>query len=391
MIGIQMEPVDTLFFRDGTPFSAGSASQEDVGGLFPPHPASVAGALRAALARLNGWTGNGRWPQQLNETLGDGPNDLGKISLTGPFLLRDGQPLFPAPLHLLGSREAGVWRPRTMLRPGSPVACDLGEVLRLPEMPPDDGGVEVAELKAGDGWWLTRPGLEAVLRGQIPGPAEVVPSTRSVTNAQGEILDRGLWREERRIGLERDRSTRTAQEGMLYSTRHVRLLPGVALGVRVSGLPEAWTLPFGQMIALGGESRLAECREWHDDSTIDMPLAAIEASRRMVVVALSPLDLEDAVYLGRQPLIALGNARVISACLSRPQRIGGWESLTRRPLPLRSVLPAGSVLFCELPEPERLRAAVATSGELPRIGERQRCGFGMVALGIWSDKSEVTS
>jgi CRISPR-associated protein Cmr3 len=145
------------------------------------------------------------------------------------------------------------------------------------------------------------------------------------------------------------------------------------------------------MIALGGESRLAECREWHDDSTIDMPLAAIEASRRMVVVALSPLDLEDAVYLGRQPLIALGNARVISACLSRPQRIGGWESLTRRPLPLRSVLPAGSVLFCELPEPERLRAAVATSGELPRIGERQRCGFGMVALGIWSDKSEVTS
>ena len=377
MIGIQMEPVDTLFFRDGTPFSAGSASQEDVGGLFPPHPASVAGALRAALARLNGWTGSGRWPQQLNETLGDGPDNLGKIALAGPFLLRDGQPLFSAPRHLLGSSEAGAWRPRTMLRPGTPVASDLGDDIVLPEMPPHDGGVEVSDLKAGDGWWLTRPGLEAVLRGDIPPSTEVVSS-------------RDLWREERRIGLERNDATRTAQEGMLYSTRHVRPLQGVALGVRISGLPEAWTLPFGQVVALGGESRLAECREWKGDLAIDMPLAAIEASRRLVVVALSPLDLEEAIYRGSQPLTALGKARVISACLSRPQRIGGWDSLTRRPLPLRSVLPAGSVLFCELAQPEVLRAAVVASGGLPRIGERQRWGFGMVALGTWSDEPEVT-
>lgn len=378
MIGIQLEPVDTLFFRDGTPFSAGSASQEDVGGLFPPHPASVAGALRAALARLNGWTGTGRWPQQLSETLGDGPDDLGKISLNGPVLLRDGQPLFPAPRHLLGASEGGAWRPRIILRPGTPVACDLGDAIVLPAMPPHDGGLEVADLKAGDGWWLTRQGVEAVIRGEIPPSTEVVPS-------------RDLWREERRIGLERNDATRTAQEGMLYSTRHVRPLQGVALGVRISGIPEAWAVPFGQVVALGGESRLAECREWQGELAIDMPLTAIEAARRLLVVALTPLDLDEAVYLGREPLTALGNARVISACLSRPQRIGGWDSLTRRPLPLRSVLPAGSVLFCELPESERLRPALAPSGGLPRIGERQRWGFGMVALGIWSDESEVTS
>lgn len=378
MIGIQMEPVDTLFFRDGTPFSAGSASQEDVGGLFPPHPASVVGALRAALACLNGWTGNGRWPQQLHKTLGDGPDDLGKISLTGPFLLRDGEPLFPAPRHVLGAIESAVWRPRTILRPGMPVACDLGDAVALPERPPLGGGLEVADLKVGDGWWLTRPGLEAVLRGEIPPSTEVVPS-------------KGLWREERRIGLERNDATRTAQQGMLYSTRHIRPLRGIALGVRISGLPEGWTLPFGQVVALGGESRLAECREWQADLAVDMPLAAIEAGRRLVVVALSPLDLEEAVYLGREPLTALGNARVISACLSRPQRIGGWDSLTRSPLPLRSALPAGSVLFCELPEPAGLRAALATSGGLPRIGGRQRWGFGMVGLGTWSGESEVTS
>lgn len=377
MISIQMEPVDTLFFRDGTPFSAGSASQEDVGGLFPPHPASVAGALRAALARLNGWTGNGPWPQQLNRTLGDGPDDLGKLSFTGPFLLRGSEPLFPCPRHVLGSREGKAWRPRVLLRPGTPVVCDLGDKVLLPEVPPKEGDAEAADLNVGEGWWLTRSGLEAVLRGDIPPPTEVVPS--------GD-----LWREERRIGLERNDATRTAQEGMLYSTRHVRPLPGVALGVRVAGLPATWSLPFGHVVALGGESRLAECREWQGDVAIEMPLAAIEASRRMTLIALTPIDLDEAINLAGEPLLtALGDARVISACLSRPQRIGGWDSLTRRPLPLRSVLPAGSVLFCELAETQRLRAAIANG--LPRIGERQEWGYGVVALGTWSDELEVIS
>ena len=99
---LQLEPLDTLFFRDGTPFAAESSGPAEVGGLFPPHPASITGALRAALARSNGWTGAGGWSDELTEAFGSGPNDLGLLSFTGPFLLRNGEPLFPAPLHLQG-------------------------------------------------------------------------------------------------------------------------------------------------------------------------------------------------------------------------------------------------------------------------------------------------
>jgi CRISPR-associated protein Cmr3 len=377
MIGIRMEPVDTLFFRDGTPFSSGSASQVDVGGVFPPHPASMVGSIRAALARLKGWTGSGRWPQELDETIGDA-DDLGKISLAGPFLLRGDQPLFPVPRHLLGSSEGGAWRPRVFLRPGAPVICDLGDAFRLPSLPQRSSSAEIADLKTGDGWWLTRAGLEAVLRDEIPQPAEVVSG-------------KDLWSEERRIGLERDKGTRASLAGMLYSTRHVRLRRGIALGIRISGLPETWPVPFGQLVTLGGEGRLIECSEWRGDPVIGMPLEAIGCRRKMVIVALSPLDLETAVYLGSKALPGLGNARIVSACLGRQQRIGGWDSLTRRPLPLRSVLAAGSVLFCELSEPENLSAVVATHDGVPRIGERQLWGFGMVALGTWSEESGVTS
>ena len=49
MIGVELQPVDTWFFRDGTPFTMGKAPQENVGSVFPPHPATVVGAIRAAL------------------------------------------------------------------------------------------------------------------------------------------------------------------------------------------------------------------------------------------------------------------------------------------------------------------------------------------------------
>ena len=67
-------------------------------------------------------------------------------------------------------------------------------------------------------------------------------------------------------------------------------------------------------------------------------------SGRAALIALSPLDLADGVCIGKEPLEELGGAVVVSACVARPLRVGGWDSLARRPLPLRSVLPRIAVL-----------------------------------------------
>jgi CRISPR-associated protein Cmr3 len=374
MMRLQLAPLDTLFFRDGTPFSADSSGPGDVGGLFPPHPASITGALRAALARCNGWSGSGRWSAELNQALGPGPEDLGLLSFTGPLVLRRGEPLFPLPLHLLGAIEGGGWRPRALLQPGAPVACDLGADSRLPELPASIEGKERAELKSGEGWWLTRPGLEAVLQGRLPGAEMLVASNE-------------LWREEPRVGIARDNSTRTALNGMLYTTRHVRLASDVSLGVEIAGLDSSWTTPSGDLLPLGGESRLVECRPWEQALSLKIPSPVKPASGRLLLVALTPLALEADQALGRRPLADFANARVVSACLGRPQRIGGWDSLARSPLPLQSYLPAGSVLFCELPNPAALADLTGGIG-FGRLGARQRWGYGLVALGTWSDPSE---
>ncbi len=378
MIAVRLEPVDTWFFRAGTPFTAGSAPQEDVRSLFPPHPPTVAGALRSALAQSRGWSGRGRWSREIAGILGDGPENLAMLSLDGPFLLRNEEPLFRAPRHLLGIDGPAGWKPAAFLRPGTPVACDLGDAVRLPETPAASAGNsdDQARRKIGDDQWLTLAGVNAVLRAELPAASDVVSSGT-------------LWSDEPRIGLARDAETRTAQEGHLYSTRHVRLQRGVSLGVRIAGLPADWRPPFGRTVSFGGEGRMAECREWEAEASLDTRLPATADSGRVALIALSPLDLADGVCAGGEPLEELGGAVVVSACLARPLRIGGWDSLARRPLPLRSVLPPASVLFCESAAPHRLRDIMTTGDGLLRVGARRPLGFGLAALGAWPRDQEV--
>ena len=363
-----MDPVDTWFFRDATPFLAGSATQSNVASLFPPYPGTVVGALRAALAMTQGWSGRGRWPEEICRVLGDGPEDLGHLSFDMPFLLRDGSPLYRVPRHLLGLNGPGGWTPGSFLRPGLPVTCDLGSAVRLPEASSADSHFE--DFKAGDHHWITPAGMNSVLRGELPSQDEV-------------MADGLLWSTEFRIGLERDRNTRSAVEGMLYNVQHVRPGRGISVGARIFGLPEGWAPPFGELISLGGEGRLAECREWNAELSLDSPLDSIIDAGRVAVIALSPLDLEEDICSGGRPLDDSGQLRVVSACLDRPQRIGGWDSLNRRPLALRSVLPAGSVLFCEVREAAEFERTVSAGNGVLRLGARQQWGFGLATLGVW--------
>ncbi len=376
MIGVRLDPQDTLFFRDGTPFSAGNSPQQDVAGRFPPHPPTVVGALRAALARRNDWKTGVRWPKCLNKVLGNGPDDLGSLIFEGPYVLRDGTPLFAAPRHVLGQLDNDRWVPRVLLRPGRAVQCDLGDAVRLPEAPSASTGIE--HCRTGSGWWLKPAAMGSVLKGQLPCANDLV-------------ANRDLWRDELRVGLERNPIRRTAEDGKLYSSRHVRLKCRVSLGMRIGGIPSHWKLPLGHLVPLGGESRLALWEPWDMPTEFAVPKAKIENSGHAVVVALSPLDLDEDTVNGRRALEIPGGVRVISACLGRPERIGGWDSLARGPLPLRSVLPSGSVLFCRASKPRRLIGAIRAGDGILRLGKRQAWGFGVATVGAWPDQLETNS
>lgn len=367
-----LTPQDAWFFRDGRPYNHGESNQADVESLFPPPVRTLTGAVRAALARANGWDGKLRgWPQAVTAAFGDGPNNLGKLRFTAPFLIRrpdanQGEALWPLPLHLLGKAEPGKWTPKTFLQPADESSETDQSTLRLLEFPlPAE---ERDDLKPAGSSWITLAGLNNILAGRLP-PADTI------------LKPRDLWRTESRVGLKRDQATLTIGEGDLYSPAYVRLCNGVSLGIGFSGLPaDMHSLP--GLFPLGGESRLAQCEAWPGVPLPSVPDAAAFRPRangmiQFILLLLTPGRLDATCP-------PLEGVELVSACIGKPLFLGGWDSLKREPLPLEPFLPAGSVWFCQVPATQLPEILARHGGWL---GGHSAHSFGQIAIGRWPQTS----
>jgi CRISPR-associated protein Cmr3 len=137
-------------------------------------------------------------------------------------------------------------------------------------------------------------------------------------------------------------------------------------------------------LPLGGENRLADCRTGSDLVLPDFVTEPNAVSPQVTATLLTPMlppDSVDGKVTMPQPnkqFFDWPGTTVISACVGKPQALGGWDSIRKEPLPLRPVLPAGSTWFLKTDNPQAL-AAYAARG----IGLKAAYGFGQVALGIW--------
>lgn len=356
-------PFDTLFFRDGRPFNQGETSLFGVPSQFPPAPPTIVGALRAALARGQGWA-YGPWGANLTAVLGDGQN-LADLTFAGPYLLRDEALLLPAPAHLLGQPDKsgqGKWQGLTRLRPGPERDCDLGARVRLPiAQQPAEG------LKDLSGCWLTWAGMATVLAGGVPSPQQIIESSQ-------------LWRQEQRTGIGRNPATKTANDGELYTCSHVRPVDeSIKLALRIKGLPEGWEPD--AVTPLGGENRMAWVDLYPKEVSLPpCPKVPVHYGKvRYTVTLVTPADIETWPGPG-EPLHNLPGA-VVCACQQRAQRIGGWDTEKRGPLPLTPLVPVGSTWFMEADGDEAVAILAQLHGS--HIGNRTEWGFGQIVIGIW--------
>ena len=234
---LHLHPEDVLFFRDGRPSAIGT--DHELKSLFPPYPSTLYGALRTwrlleAGVRLDGLD-KARWaelPEDLVGEIGEW-DEFGSLALRGPWLVKDGRPLVPAPADLgvtvevVKGPEGEEVRAKRVVRylpaelPGGWSHGLLPLVAREDEEDPDRKTAPAA------GWWLTAEGLAAWRRGETPAPEDLIPTS-------------DLWVEEPRTGVGLQPGQRTSQDTLLYTFAFVRLLPGVALGLEVVGmaLPE---------------------------------------------------------------------------------------------------------------------------------------------------------
>jgi len=186
--------------------------------------------------------------------------------------------------------------------------------------------------------------------------------------------------------LKRNETTLQAEEGALYSPAFIRVAKNVALGAGVGGVPSNFFSTLPATFPFGGEGRLALWEDMSNDTdTALLPKAPAQntfssdanGNIEFAIIALTPL----AAPTNLAETIGHG-AEVVSACVGKPVKIGGWNSLKNAPLPLEPFHPAGSVWFC--------RTGSAVFKEVLKkhgtwLGERRHTahGLGQILVARW--------
>ncbi|MCI0721120.1 MAG: type III-B CRISPR module-associated protein Cmr3 [Acidobacteria bacterium] len=392
------EALDRLFFRDGRPMNIGEMTW--VESQFPPTGRTLQGAVRTAVLQSLGvdfesfrqatarYCDNNGEEHDLTRIMGC-PSCLGELKLTGPFLTRNGELLFPAPLDLVKTESGGF--EVLCVKEAEPIECDLGRVV-FPRA--RETGVKTQESK-----YLTTSAMQGYLAGNLN--AIRPPKDRHDTAATlwpllaGIREDAALANREPKMGLERNDGTRTAEEGMLYSIAFVRPRMGVALALVVEGIEEGMQPTSNWLQPLGGEGKLAGLTVSNQPPRWPDFLPELQAKNGVVrfkLVLSTP-----ALFDGRgerwlpggfteTPKNGLSvwsgvlngvDCEIISACVGKPQKIGGWDIANNRPRDLTCYVPSGSVYFCraEADQIEKLHGG--------KIGLDTEYGFGHVLVGTW--------
>lgn len=347
VIGLRLDALDPLLFRDGRPFDAAARVS---GGL--PNPQTLAGALRTAMLAALGFDFGkfvaARKGGDISAALaaGGAPEWWMDVRVRGPWPAvgttgSTVEPLFEKPATLYRSK-AKAWDRAEPLNPNA-LPGWTGLLLPLWKRSEPDPKAE--------GGWLTLRALKQFL-GRQTVPAE-------------EIIGRNiLFGDDDRIGIEIEKHALTSAEGMLYAVRFLSLDPklrryrdgrrqhyparfdgGAACFYAEVMLPaeadKTDFFPAGTRtpVPLGGEgkyvaaARVTPC-DWPDPTP---PVG------KAIWYLTSPAFLR-----GSPPLPTTGGT-VLAAASGPGIAVSGWDVARNGPRPTRFAVPAGAVYFVDDP------------------------------------------
>ncbi|MGC8726322.1 MAG: type III-B CRISPR module-associated Cmr3 family protein, partial [Thermoplasmata archaeon] len=201
MVYFKINPLDTMFFRDGISYNMGE-TQTNVESMFPPSPSTVVGAIRARIAMNLGWSGKGEWNQDISEVIGSG-NHIGKLIFDGPFVGYKNEMIFPIPMNVLGSKKEENKYEINVIMPGKEILSDMGEI-KYPAMVANTG-VKVIENS-----YITASTLQKLLEGTNNHHIDTIHFDE-------------VFKKEPSVGIKRDEVKLTVKEGNLFSRIFVRM------------------------------------------------------------------------------------------------------------------------------------------------------------------------
>lgn len=332
---VTISPIDVCLFRGNRLFGATSEHNETA---MPPWPSVFSGAIRSRILADRGID----WTQFLKGTLKDakvlktvGTADApGPLRLTWLALFSGGQAWFPLPadLTVFSDQDEGVIAleplPRTAI-------AHFEAAFPLASIPVLRRQATSKPLFR----WVNGAGLASHLKGQpVKAKHLIVPSK--------------LWDTVDMLGIALAGDSRTADEGRIYTSEAVALLPGVSFIAGFDGHGDL--LPVDGLVRLGGDGKSASIHpvtNEFDFSTLSVPIT----SEKFRVILSTPgvfpdgwmppcVEIEQGDFLLRAKDFT---ARLVSAAVPSYQTISGWDVARQEPKSSMRMAPIGSVYWFE--------------------------------------------
>lgn len=351
---IDIRPFDTLFFRDGKPFSQGEEVWAN--GLFPPPPSVLYGALRTAYFS--------RYLSDLPQA-GTAQDPSAELSIQSMFLHKAGKAYVPCPYDVVarkGSEDIGMLE----MHDFSGVASSLP----LPNALCPPAGFAPAIPLGGKYYIPLEEFLRYLQHANLP---------EQVCKMENFVV------REPKIGLTRSIQTGSAEEGKLYRVELFRPKSDVGILLDWSATNGAkFTLPSEGFFNMGGEAKSV----WYTSSSkqVEVALPTLEGNLFKVVLCTPALFERGWLPTGIDPYTLRGQWRghsveVLAAALDRPTHLGGFDMKLNRPKAMRRAVPAGAVYYLKT-ESEDLSAVLqAFHGQCLSEFDLDRQGFGLAYVG----------
>ncbi len=345
---IEIRPLDTVFFRDGKPFSMGEDTWADC--IFPPLPSTIYGAMRSAYIAKRGDL-KSFYGSEMEEQIGT-PGKNGNFRIKGIYLKRGCDLLFPMPLDLVKDKDLKGEK-------------DKNKVFKMNL----DAANTAGEL------FFTNIGLPAFLfpeNIEHAGASEkTFISNSSFTcylNSSGGIFSstpqEEITKVEPKVGIKRANNTHTAEEGHLYRVGMNRLvhinpdktIDEVSFLIDYVGLDD---FPERCILKIGGEGKSAMGERVNDFKIPELSPTIkdrINEDRRFKLYFATPAIFKngwlpdginrDTLHWGKDGL----KLQLLSAAVGKPVSLGGWDMDKNQPKSMRKAIPAGSVYYFEILE-----------------------------------------
>lgn len=349
---ITLKPVDSFYFKNHALTTAGNENESIYDSLFPPRPNTIYGALRSGY--IHAHSSIPMFYREADEHVKKWMGsrfEKGEFSLRGLFIKKGDELLMPAPLDYQQIDERHIVQLEIKKREKS--ALNSGESAYLLYL----NISEKKKVKSLNGKYLSLTGWKRVI---LNGGYAVIDSRNN--NIQFYNKEDLIF-QEHKLGIRIDPQTGRTKKGFLYTKTMNRFVNDVALVACTNNAPSFEDVIF---IQLGGSNRPWTVEENRDKLHIwtkeekERMKEQIARTKRARIHLLTPAIWKN----GTKPEKCTENGtwhitdeitvRLLTAAIDRPEIYGGWDIARHRPKERRFMIPAGSVLYIEVDDVERL-------------------------------------